>query len=43
MIGDFSMIGDYAAAWMPSVFIPLVLISAFAAMGILFTVVESTD
>ncbi|KKZ10305.1 MAG: photosystem I reaction center subunit VIII [Candidatus Synechococcus spongiarum SP3] len=43
MIGDFSMIGDYAAAWMPSVFIPLLVISAFAAMGILFTVVESTD
>ncbi len=42
MIVDFN-IGDYAAAWMPSVLIPLVLISAFVAMGILFTVVESTD
>ena len=42
MTVDFT-IGDYAAAWMPSVFIPLVLIGAFVAMGILFTVVESTD
>ena len=43
MIGDFNMVGSYAAAWMPAVFIPLVVISAFVAMGVLFTVVESTD
>ena len=39
-----AMPGDFAAAWMPSVFVPLVGILAPAvAMALLFNVIEARD
>lgn len=44
VLSQFSgMIGDYAAAWMPSVFIPLLALGFFVSMGVLFNVVEATE
>ena len=44
VLSQFSgMIGDYAAAWMPSVFVPLLALGFFVGMGILFNVVEASD
>ena len=38
------MTGDFVAAWMPSVFVPLVGILAPAvAMALLFNVIEALD
>ena len=38
------MTGDFAAAWMPSVFIPLVgILGPAVAMALLFNVIESTE
>ena len=33
--------GVYSAAYLPSVFIPLLAISAFAAMGLFFLYIET--
>jgi len=35
------MLGDYAASYLPFVFVPLLAVSAFAVMGLLFMYVES--
>lgn len=38
------MIGDFAAAWMPSVFVPLVgILGPAVAMALLFNVIEARD
>jgi photosystem I subunit 8 len=38
------MTGDFAAAWMPSVFVPLVgILGAAVAMALLFNVIEATE
>ena len=39
-----AMIGDFAAAWMPSVFVPLVgILGPAVAMALLFNVIEARD
>ena len=39
-----AMTGDFAAAWMPSVFIPLVgILGPAVAMALLFNVIEARD
>lgn len=44
VLSQFSgMIGDYAAAWMPSVFIPLLALGFFVSMAVLFNVVEANE
>ena len=35
------MIGDYAASFLPAVFVPMLALVAFAVMGLLFIYVES--
>ncbi len=38
------MTGDFAAAWMPSVFVPLVgILGPAVAMALLFNVIEARD
>ncbi|MEX1316845.1 MAG: photosystem I reaction center subunit VIII [Synechococcaceae cyanobacterium] len=38
------MTGDFAAAWMPSVLVPMVgILGAAVAMALLFNVIEATD
>lgn len=38
------MTGDFAAAWMPSVLVPLVgIIGPAVAMALLFNVIEATE
>ncbi|TGG86915.1 MAG: photosystem I reaction center subunit VIII [Aphanocapsa feldmannii 277cV] len=37
------MTGAYAAAWMPSAFVPLMAVGFFVALGLLFNVVEASD
>jgi photosystem I subunit 8 len=40
----FAMTGDFAAAWMPSVFVPLVgILGPAVAMALLFNVIEASD
>ena len=40
----FAMIGDFAAAWMPSVFVPLVgILGPAVAMALLFNLIEARD
>lgn len=39
-----AMTGDFAAAWMPSVFVPLVgILGPAVAMALLFNVIEARD
>ncbi len=35
------MLGDYAASFLPAVFVPMLAVMAFAVMAILFSYVES--
>ncbi|NET09631.1 MAG: photosystem I reaction center subunit VIII [Merismopedia sp. SIO2A8] len=35
------MIGDYAASFIPVIFVPLLAVVAFAVMGLFFIYVES--
>ncbi len=35
------MLGDYAASFLPAVFVPLLAVVAFASMGLFFIYVES--
>ncbi|MEA5422497.1 photosystem I reaction center subunit VIII [Synechococcus sp. CCY9201] len=38
------MTGEFAAAWLPSVFVPLVgILGPAVAMALLFNVIEATD
>lgn len=35
------MFGDYVASFLPAIFVPLLPVAAFAAMGLFFIYVES--
>jgi len=38
------MIGDFAAAWMPSLLVPMVgILGSAVAMALLFNVIEATE
>jgi photosystem I subunit 8 len=40
----YAMTGEFAAAWMPSVFVPLVgILGPAVAMALLFNVIEARD
>jgi photosystem I subunit 8 len=40
----YAMTGEFAAAWLPSVFVPLVgILGPAVAMALLFNVIEATD
>ncbi|ACK67922.1 photosystem I reaction center subunit VIII [Rippkaea orientalis PCC 8801] len=38
---DHNMIGNYAASYLPVIFVPLMAVLAFTVMGLLFIYVES--
>lgn len=44
VVTGLAMTGSFAAAWMPSVFIPLVgILGPAVAMALLFNVIEASD